>query len=333
MDYSKLSLIFLIVLSISSKAQERIDGTFTFQTDDAKKYSLFIPEEYNEDTPHKMMLALHPWNPDRWDAISWCDTLINFATMNSLILVVPDGDEDGQIDDPIDTAFTSALLDSVHTWYNINENKKYVMGFSWGGKTTYTYGLVHSWRFDGFMPIGAAINGIAEVEDVLEQAANKPWYLVHGEDDSPALRYYEMLEGLQDNNAITNSTLLDDVGHTIDFDNRDEILSTAFQWIDSVNCASIDTGTLELEESNSIRLSNSVAQKGDSVYLIINSDNSLELEISMFSNSGKLIFTQKSIITEGENRLAIQLNQISGGNYIVLARGNGINSSHHLHIE
>lgn len=238
-----LLLFITSLFALSSFAQQRIDGTIAFQSDPAKKYSLFIPAGYNAATPHKMMLGLHPLNTSRWDAQSWCDTLIDFANMNNLILVCPDGGADGRIDDPIDTAFTTALLDSMEIWYNIDTSKVYAMGFSWGGKTVYTYGLRRTGRIKGFMPIGAAINGTSEINSIVANADGRPFYLVHGGSDSPNQRYTPLLNTLNSNNAITNSILMPGVGHTIDFANRNQILTDAYIWIDSVNCSLIDTGT------------------------------------------------------------------------------------------
>ena len=158
-----LILSIVILSSISLFGQQRIDGNFAFQTNPAKKYSLYIPSSYNASTPNKLMLGLHPLNTSRWNAESWCDTLIGFAETNGLILVCPDGGLDGKIDDSIDTAFTSALMDSTRIWYNINSDKTYIMGFSWGGKTTYTYGLNRPAVFGGYLPIGAAITNTNEV--------------------------------------------------------------------------------------------------------------------------------------------------------------------------
>ena len=115
------------------------------------------------------MLGLHPLNTSRWDGEAWRDTLINFAESNDLILVCPDGGPDGKIDDAIDTSFTTVLLDSVAAWYNINQGEKYIMGFSWGGKTTYTYGLRRTDQFAGYIVIGAAVQ-FGEVSDIIANA-------------------------------------------------------------------------------------------------------------------------------------------------------------------
>ncbi len=233
-----LTLIFL-ALFLQINAQERIDGSFSFQTDPAKKYSIFVPGNYDAATPNKMMLALHPLNTNRWDAISWCDTLIAFADANDLLMICPDGGLDGAVDDAIDTAFTSVILDSMMTWYNVDASKVYAMGFSWGGRTTYSYGLRNPNKFAGFLPIGAAIDGTSQVTGFLQNATDKPFYLVHGGNDSPAVRYTPMLNALNDNNACVESILMPGVGHTIDFPNRNVILSEAFQWIETQVCGDV----------------------------------------------------------------------------------------------
>lgn len=319
-------IITLALISSSAFSQTRIDSSFAFQTDPAKKYSLYIPEGYDENTPHRLMLALHPFNPANWDAIAWCDTLINFGAMTDLLIVCPDGDVDGAIDDPIDTAFTTALLDSVHVWYNIDETKRYCMGFSWGGKTTYTYGLNHFEMFGGFMPVGAAINGTGEINSVLPNAAGLPWYLVHGGNDSPNDRFYPLLEGLEVNEAITNSLLMDGVGHTINFDNRDQILADAFFWIDSVNCGLI-TSVEERVLKTRINVYPNLLTAGEPLNIAIDVAQPGEFQMNLFGVAGDLVFSQKSLLADGRNELQIETTTLTPGTYIFLIEGNGFNDS------
>lgn len=239
----KYFLLFLLLATSQIIGQERIDGTIAFQDDPAKQYSIYVPSEYDENSPSQLMLGLHPWNVNRWNSISWCDTLIAFAESRNLLLVCPDGGEDGQIDDPIDQDFTTAILDSMTNWYNVDENEVYAMGFSWGGKTTYTYCLNHIETFAGLMPIGAAINGTDEIEG-LESAANDlPVYIIHGDQDTPDSRYYPLLEWMQLNGACVESNLLEGVPHTIDFDNRDEILREGFDYLVDSSCGETTTST------------------------------------------------------------------------------------------
>jgi predicted esterase len=237
MRHTQLLLLLLSLSSILLDAQS-VDGSFDFQTESNKKYSLYIPSGYDADIPQDMMLGLHPLNVNRWDGAAWRDTLIEFAENNNLLLVCPDGGSDGRIDDPIDTAFTTALIDSVETWYNINPEQKYIMGFSWGGKTTYTYGLRRTDEFSGYLVIGAAVNQF-EVEQNISAAEDENFYLVHGTNDTPATRYTPLLNALEDNGACVGTNLLQGVGHTIDFPNRNTILSEGYEFLKSNDCSDI----------------------------------------------------------------------------------------------
>lgn len=224
----------------SVNAQITIDEVIAFQSDNAKKYSVYVPSSYDGTTPAKMMVGLHPLNTSRWDSKSWRDTLISFSEENNLVLLCPDGAADGRIDDPIDTAFTTFIIDSMLNRFSVDESKIYLMGFSWGGRTTYSYGLNHAARFAGFMPIGGAMNGISGNESYFANADKKIFYVIHGSDDSPQSRYFPFLTSLEQNGACYETNYLQGVGHTIDFPNRNQILTDAFKWIEVQNCDASD---------------------------------------------------------------------------------------------
>lgn len=234
--FMKDILVFAVLALCPSliAAQEILDGAYDFQTDPNKKYSLFIPSGYDAMEPQAVMLALHPFNTNRWDAHSWCDTLSTFAEENQLLLVCPDGGADGKIDDPIDTAFTSFLLDEVAQAYNVNSDQQYAIGFSWGGKTVYTYGLTHADWFEGFLVVGAAVVS-SEVSSLVGLAQNKKFYVVHGSNDNPNTRFNPIIDLLEPSHCV-ETNLLQGVGHTIDFPNRNTILNDAFEYLRTENC-------------------------------------------------------------------------------------------------
>lgn len=318
-----LLTLSLICSSVFSMAQERIDRTQDFQTETGKKYSIYVPSSYVEGTENKLMVALHPWNTSRWNAKSWCDTLVDFAEKNGLLVLCTDGGSDGKVDDAIDTAFTSALLDSMHTWYTVNPEKTFLMGFSWGGRTTYTYGLNRYQTFAGFMPIGAAISLGDVPNNIRSNAANLPWYLIHGSMDAPSTRYTAMLGMLDDNNAITESNYLSGVGHTIDFPNRNKILTEGFEWLDSVS--SLNTSTAQIiDKEASLRIS----YQGSSQSLLVqNVQASGKLQLSLFDLSGKLHWEGQISLDNASSRL-VQLPKLSKGVYTVSAVQGGRQQSY-----
>jgi poly(3-hydroxybutyrate) depolymerase len=299
-------------------SQTRIDGSFAFQTDPSKKYSLYIPSAYDENIPHRLMIGFHPLNTARWNAESWCDTLIVFAETNNLILACPDGGIDGAVDDPIDTAFTSVLIDSIYSWYNIDPEKVYAMGFSVGGKTTYTYGLNHIWEFRGFIPIGAAVNGTSEVNAVIQNAEGKPYYLVHGANDSPSTRFTPVKTALEDNNALVNFILMSGVGHTIDFPNRNQILTTAFEWVDSVNCAQVTAIYEKTADFLGLKLFPNPVANGQSLMLFSDGKINETVDLKITGTDGKIVaVAEKQTIEKGNNTIQVSLNGLAKGLYFL----------------
>lgn len=229
-------ILILIALCPFFLNAQSIDGSFDFQSDPAKKYSLYIPSNYNPDSAATTILAFHPFNTSRWDAIAWRDTLIEFSEMANAILIAPDGGIDGKVDDPIDTAFTSFLLDTISQLYNIDTNNTFLMGFSWGGRTAYTYGLHRPHKFSGSLISGAAVEGTDQVLDVLDNAELQEFYIIHGTNDVFNTRYTIIEQALNDNGACTESNILQNIGHTIDYPNRNMILLDGLNWLKDNAC-------------------------------------------------------------------------------------------------
>ena len=232
-------ILGLTALSFTAIAQEQINGSLPFQSDPSKDYSIFIPSGYEEGQEIAAFLALHPLNPVNWDGRRWCEEIADFAEENNVILICPDGGADGAIDDAIDTAFTTVMIDSAMTWYSIAPDSLYAMGFSWGGKTTYTYGLNHVNKFAGFMPIGAATS-INDINGIADQSFEKPFYIIHGGNDNPNTRFYPMIERLESEGAVVESNLMPGVGHTIWFPNQVQILTDGYDWLKENSASIVD---------------------------------------------------------------------------------------------
>lgn len=291
-----LVLILAIATSVNVYGQELINGTYNFQSDPEKKYTLYVPSSYEQGEPTAVMLGLHPLNTARWDAESWCDTLSDFAEANDLLLVCPDGGADGRIDDAIDTAFTTFLLDEVSMEYTVDPSQVYAVGFSWGGKTVYTYGLQHADRFAGFIVVGAAVTP-AEVDPIKEVALDQKFYVIHGANDSPQVRYTPIIELLDDDHCV-ESVLMPGVGHTIDFEGRNMMLTTALEWIRATSCGSITTSE-DVENAPAV-LRSTVLTVGQRLQV---ADVYATQELTIFNSQGQLaaagLATDISIQTAG----------------------------------
>ena len=232
-------LIVSVLLAPDQAMGESIDDVLTIDGV-TRGYSLYIPESYSPDRSYPAFLAFHPFNTQRWNAISWRDTLTAFAETNGLILVCPDGGADGNvINEEVDTLLATALLDSALSWYTIDADRVYVIGFSMGGAATYRYGIANVGRFGGFLPIGAAVNGTDGFTELLDRVAGLPFAVIHGSNDALAFRYTPVVEALEANSAVLWTRVLPGVGHTVDFPQRNALLTEAYLWLDSVNSASI----------------------------------------------------------------------------------------------
>lgn len=313
-NYVLLSIFCALSLALFS--QQRINNSIPFLNDPSKDYSIYIPSTYNSNSPNKLMLGLHPLNTNRWDGNSWCDTLIDFAEANNLLLICPDGGSDGRIDDAIDTAFTSLLLDSMMVWYNVDPSQVYAMGFSWGARTTYTYGLSHVNKFGGFMPIGAAITRTNEVNVPLQNnATGKAFYIIHGSNDSPSIRFRPVRDSLISKGAIVNTKYLNGVGHTIDFPNRNSILTSGFLWIDSVNNAQlVSVQEIEIDKIPMELFPNPNSGKFTLNFESLSKTDSFSFEL--FDSMGRRVsqFTQQ--VNKGLNEIEIK-ERIANGSYIL----------------
>ncbi len=246
---ANLFALFLFC-TITSTAQELITEVLPFQDDPAKSYSAYIPSSYNPDSSNTTIIAFHPFNTSRWDGESWRDTLVFFAESVGAILISPDGGADGKVDDPIDTAFTSFILDKMKTEYNIDEDQTYLCGFSWGGRAAYKYGLHRPGIFKGSLITGAAVNGTNEVSNVITNAEGENYYLIHGSNDNFNTRFTIISNALIDNNACLESNVLQGIGHTIDYPDRNQILKDGFDWLVNSVCETSST----LDNSDEINL-------------------------------------------------------------------------------
>jgi predicted esterase len=320
----------LSAIALSSVAQQKFEGNFPFEGDPAKKYALYEPSSYQDTVPNKLMVAFHPFNKSRWNATTWRDTLTTFAEKAGLILICPDGGSDGMVDDDIDYGFTTALIDSVQKWYNIDASGVFAMGFSVGGKAMYEYGLTFSSVFSGFIPIGPAINGTTEVDGLLSNALCKPFYLIHGENDAPSVRYTPIKGALEQNKAEVNFILMAGVGHTVDFPNRNKILENAFRWIDTVTCKT-STGLPKISDENTFRVYPSIVQPGTSFSLEINLSRIEVLQLEVWSADGKLVHSRKG--SYNKSTVVIDVAGFSRGTYFVKAYNQHLRFSQQLVIQ
>lgn len=282
----KLLLLIVALYNYNAQCQQKLDGVININGE-PKKYSIYVPKNF---TPNKTnaILAFHPLNTARWNAVTWRDTLTQFAELNNVLLICPDGGADGRVNDDIDTILATELLKSISSFFPYNSNNNVAMGFSVGGLTTYTYGLTHASQFIGFIPIGAAINGTIEFENLVSNAKDKSFYIIHGSNDDMNNRFTPAKKLLQNSKACVRDSVLTGIGHTIDFPNRNAILSHAYQSILKDKCLISDTKQVE----SSFHI-NHISYK-----TILISDNSISATYQLISGNGIYIKDLHSGVNE-----------------------------------
>lgn len=314
------TLTFCLLIATIGRAQ--LDEkwiNFPNPSNPAKPVYLYVPSKYNPAKPNKLMVGFHPFNPNKWNGKIWRDSLVNFAESRDLILLCPDGGVDGRIDDQFDYDFTTAMIDSAQNWYNVDTSGIYAMGFSVGGKAVYEYGLTHRDVFAGLMPIGAAVNGTTEIQHLLNKAACVQFYIIHGKQDNPNSRYYPIKDSLEQHYATVESMLIDGVGHTFTFQNRDQFLKLAFNWLDTATCKT--TVGVADAVSNQFRLWPERLRVGDPIYLSTE-QSAGQIQVEVHSLEGKKVWAE-ALIFPGQGTLEIRPELSTPGLYLVVIRQAG----------
>lgn len=125
-------------------AQTTVQGSFVYDGL-TRNYRLYVPAIYNSSFPVPLLLNLHGYGSNNQQQESYGDFRPIADTAN-FIIVHPNGTLDGSgslywnsfggstVDD---VGFLSALIDTVMTAYNIDENSIYSTGMSNGGFMSY----------------------------------------------------------------------------------------------------------------------------------------------------------------------------------------------------
>lgn len=191
-------LFFLFITQIGIAFAGFVDGTFKYggQT---RKYTIYVPNIYN--TANKavpLLLGLHGYGDDIDNFRNLCMTGI--ADTANYICVYAEGlpffganawnsgagtgliNVNSNIDD---VGFLNRLVDTVISKYQIDTNRMYVFGFSFGGFMTDRLATQNSSRFAAFANVaGLHGNFLAG----LVPAKGAPYIKFHGTDPS----YYKI---------------------------------------------------------------------------------------------------------------------------------------------
>lgn len=140
-----ISLIFILLISLYSIAQQTINATITHDGL-TREYILYVPANYSTNTTTPLVLNFHGYTSNASDQM-WYGDFRPISDTAGFIIAHPMGTKDNQgttfwnvgwsIETVDDVGFISALIDSISSDYNIDQNRVYSTGMSNGGFMSY----------------------------------------------------------------------------------------------------------------------------------------------------------------------------------------------------
>jgi polyhydroxybutyrate depolymerase len=171
MSTTMLKRLFILfgLLSLSLPAHAALLSQTIAVNGTTRTYLLYVPKSYRATKPSPLVVGLHGGFQSAQDFA----TMVNFGPMAELdrwILVYPQGlagetwdsgtepphtvAEAQKVDD---TGFILALIDSLETQYNINDQRIYATGISNGGRMAYSLAC-DTTRFRAIAPVAAPLS-------------------------------------------------------------------------------------------------------------------------------------------------------------------------------
>jgi predicted esterase len=236
----------LIVLGswIVSAQTGKYDQRVVYGAEKDRGFSLYFPQTYRSGDRLPLVVSFHPYSSFRWNGQSWRDSLISFAEANGVILLCPDGGANGRTDDPEDFDFTINLISRLLYDQRIDPYRIYTLGYSWGAKAALKFSTEHANLIRGMLLMGVSSDqAISEFGHQIADLRNMRCYMVHGSLDAPRVRFHPLRNALMSAGVCLNVRLLENVGHSFNFQERDRVLEEAFQWLEEGQCYSLPPHT------------------------------------------------------------------------------------------
>lgn len=158
----KLLLRSLLIALTVCAALAQEDVSFTAKLDGSEqRYVLILPEKFDSQQPHTLLVALHGHGSDRWQFAKAdrdeCRATRDFAAKHRMIFVSPDYRAKTSWMNPAAEADVLQILDELGSRYRIE--KTIVCGGSMGGTAALTFAALHPNRVQGVV----ALNGTANL--------------------------------------------------------------------------------------------------------------------------------------------------------------------------
>jgi predicted peptidase len=159
---------------VTLKSTSKPDSSFT----------VFVPLNYNEQTPSPAILFLHGagqigTDGEKQTQGGLADAVSKRYPSFPFITIFPQAIDGPWTSDSSDGKHAIAILDQVEQTFNIDRTRVYLTGYSMGGEGTWSLAAAHPNRFAALIPICPGANVAA-----IEQLKNIPCWCFQGDADS-----------------------------------------------------------------------------------------------------------------------------------------------------
>lgn len=153
--------LLMLAFAIDAQAAEPVDVVFKSTLDGTEqRYVQILPDGFDPDEPHGLLIALHGHGSDRWQFINdgrgECAAARDAAAKHKLIYVSPDYRAKTSWMGPAAEADVVQILKELRAKYCIN--KVILSGGSMGGTAALTFAAVHPELVDGVVSMNGTAN-------------------------------------------------------------------------------------------------------------------------------------------------------------------------------
>ena len=169
------------VMHASQRDWADMQGVAFEGADDGRRgaLSLYVPEYYDEDRAHPLIVALHGGSGNGRDFLwTW---LVEARTRGVILLSPSSVDRTWSLMGPdLDSGNLAAMVARVSQRWNIDQDKLLLTGMSDGGTFCYVSGLLSDSPFTHLAPSSASFHPLLLDGTSRERLADLPIYLMHG---------------------------------------------------------------------------------------------------------------------------------------------------------
>lgn len=159
--YRRFAVAIATLSVCTALAAEPVDVVFKSKLDGTdQRYVVILPDEFDAEKPHSVLIALHGHGSDRWqfvkDGRGECKAARDAAAKHKLIYVSPDYRAKTSWMGPAAEADVVQIIEELKAKYRVSE--VIVSGGSMGGTAALTFAALHPDLVDGVVSMNGTAN-------------------------------------------------------------------------------------------------------------------------------------------------------------------------------